>query len=377
MIDTPVTGIPTALTDGEIAVVNLNSAGARSWNLFWRDPLRAGIAENLVEQEHLTAQFVGDLTALDRLGTLVQHLDRIDERSPRFALIRAQVASMGHRFADAKMFLEEVDDWGDLSENAKRLSLSIDQATGTKLDALLETRTEMAAKSGRLEDFVPLAALHADLRDFDEAARIYQKALREYSETSPFAVALVCFQLGAVWGELVPKPEPARAARWYQRAIEYLPCYVKARVHLSEILLAQELEQQAEALLIPAISSGDPEVRWRLANVMTQMGRLADAETHHGAAQYGFDSLLEAHLLAFADHGAEFYSGSGNDPVRAFELANINVMNRPTLRAFEQAYETAVGAGEFEEAENIAAAAGIRWGATKAFGLSRFAEIQE
>ena len=76
------------------------------------------------------------------------------------------------------------------------------------------------------------------------------------------------------------------------------------------------------------------------------MGRLADAEAQMQAARSGFELLLGKHLLAFADHGAEFYSGSGNDPGRAFELARINLANRPTLRAFEQAYAAAVGAGK-------------------------------
>ena len=54
---------------------------------------------------------------------------------------------------------------------------------------------------------------------------------------------------------------------------------------------------------------------------MNAMGRPADAEAQMQAARSGFEALLEKHLLAFADHGAEFYSGSGNDARRAFELA--------------------------------------------------------
>ena len=91
------------------------------------------------------------------------------------------------------------------------------------------------------------------------------------------------------------------------------------------------------------------------------------------AARSGFEALLEKHLLAFADHGAEFYSGSGNDPDRAFELASVNLANRPTLRAFEQAYETAVGAGKSQVASDILSAAETRWGATPAFSLSPLA----
>ena len=66
------------------------------------------------------------------------------------------------------------------------------------------------------------------------------------------------------------------------------------------------------------------------------------------AARRGFERLLEKHLLAFADHGAEFYAGSGNDPARALHWRCINVANRPTLRAFEQAHAIAVARGRMQ-----------------------------
>ena len=362
------------LTDGEIAVNNLGSARQRAWSRFWRDPLRPGIAEYIVELEQLTAQFVGDSGALDRLGTLVNHLDRMDAEPPRTALIHAQVASMAHRFAEAKTYLEKVADSVEFADAANRLTLSIDQACGTKFEDVLQTRQQMARKSGRLEDLVPLGALLADLGEFDEADRIYQRALREYQDTSPFAVAWVCFQLGVLWGELVPEVQSSRAEYWYRKAIEYLPCYVKARVHLAEVYLGYGRAKEAKALLVAATPSDDPEVHWRLADVLAKMGRFADAEAQMQTARSGFEGLLEKHLLAFADHGAEFYSGSGNDVRRAFELANLNLMNRPTLRAFEQAYEAAVAAGESEQSTKILTAAKNRWGAANAFRLSQFAE---
>jgi hypothetical protein len=89
-------------TDGEIAIVNLNSARPRSWSRFYQDPLRTGIAETILEHEQLTAQFVGDFSALDRLDSLVDHLVRLDASSPRMELVQAQVASILHRFSDAR-----------------------------------------------------------------------------------------------------------------------------------------------------------------------------------------------------------------------------------------------------------------------------------
>jgi len=376
MIDVPETDLAYSLTDGGIAVNNLDSVRRHSWSRFWLDPLRPGIAESIVEQEQLTLQFVGDPGALDRLQELANHLNRVDANSLRSALVHAQVASMEHRFAKARRYLERITDCAELSTAVKRLLLSIDQACGAGLEAVLESRQRMAMESGRLEDLVPLGALHADLRNFDEADQLYQRALREYHDTSPFAVAWVCFQLGVLWGELVPECELTRAAGWYQQAILYLPGYVKARVHLAEICLRRELAQEAEALLIPAALRGDPEVSWRLADVLIAMGRFAEAEEQMQAARVGFEVLLKDHLLAFADHGAEFYAGSGNDPHRAFELASINLVNRPTLRAFERAYETAVAARESEQAKEILTSAKDRWGATRAFRISPLAETR-
>jgi tetratricopeptide (TPR) repeat protein len=375
MIAAPEIDLVYSLTDGAIAANNLESARQRSWSQLWCDPLREGTAEYIVEQEQLTAQFIGDLAALDRLDSLVRHLDRVAAESPRSALIHAQVASMAHRFAEAKRYLDRIADCGELSDAANRLSLGIDQACGTDLEGVLKARRWMAKKSGQLEDRVPLAALHADLREFDEADSIYQQALREYRDTSPFAVAWVCFQLGVLWGELVTEAQSTRAAYWYRKAIEYLPCYVKARVHLAELYLGYGRIKDAEALLVVAIQSGDPEVHWRLADVLAKMGRYAEAKVQIQTARSGFEALLENHLLAFADHGAEFYSGSGNDARRAFELANVNLVNRPTLRAFEQAHATAIAADEMQTAFEIRAGARKCWCGTTAFGLSPLAGL--
>jgi tetratricopeptide (TPR) repeat protein len=360
-------------TAGDIAVVNLESARLQSWSRFWQSPQRTGIAEYIVEQEQITLQFLSDVSALDRLDELVQQLVRLDMDSMGTVLIQAQVASTTHRFADARGYLQMAATIGALPEGANRMLLSIDQACGDRLDAVLETRRKMAVESGRLEDLVPLGALLTDLREFDEADRIYQRALMGYQDVSPFALAWVCFQLGALWGELVPDTQSDRAAQWYRQAIEYIPSYVKARVHLSEIYLSSNRAEDAEALLIPAASSGDPEVHWRLADVMVAMGKHSDAAAQMHAARSGFEDLLQRYLLAFADHGAEFYSGSGDDPGRAFALASSNLENRATLRAFEQTYKTAIAAGNSKDASEILSAAKERCGGTSAFRISSLA----
>ncbi len=201
----------------------------RAWSRFDENPQGSGHPESVLEAEQLTAQFAGDVTALDRLSALADHLARLDASS-RTMLVRAHVASMLHRFSDARAYLDQASRGGAPSKDAERLSLNVDQACGTDLDSVLRQR-RASAMSGRLEDLVTLGALLADLGEFADADLTYRQALRQYRDVSPFPVAWVCFQLGVLWGELVVEPELARAEYWYRKAVGCLPGYVKARVH--------------------------------------------------------------------------------------------------------------------------------------------------
>ena len=316
-----------AATDGTIAANNLESAREASWSAFWRSPERPGLAEGI--------QFLGDHGALARMEALADHVARADAEPARTALIQAQVASNTHRFADARRFIAQAESAGAPQEATLRLSLAIDQACGTRIDAVLAARRDAAAMCGVLVNLVPFGAVLADLGEFEQADDVYHRALREYRDVSPFAPAWVCFQLGVLWGELAAEREVNRAARWYELAIAYVPGYVKARVHLAEIYLQQSRTAEAHALLLPVVASGDPEVNWRLADVLVAGGRVAEADAQMQAARSGFEALLQKYELAFADHGVEFYAGSGNDAAKARELARVNLANRPTSRALQ------------------------------------------
>ena len=332
-------------TDGEIAAINLGSARRRAWARFARDPRLSSVAEAVVDMERLAAEFLGDLGALDRLHALASQFADVDD-SPRADLVQAEVASTVHRFEAARRHLAIAAAMGGPRDDIERQTLTIDQACGVDLEAVLAARRRIATASGRLEDLAPLAAVLADLERFGEADAVYRQALDAYDDISPFPLAWVCFQLGMLWGELAPVPDQNLAALWYQRAIAYLPGYVKARVHLAEICASQGQAVDAERLLLPALSSRDPEVRWRLADVLIAQERFDEAATQLDDARLGFEELLGRHLLAFADHAAEFYAGSGADRRRALELARANVANRPTRRAIEQAHAIATSADE-------------------------------
>ena len=325
---------PASVTDGEIAALNLESARRHAWVRFGRTPERPGLAEAILDHERMAAQFLGDLEAFDRMEMLAAQLARIED-SERSELISSDVASAVHRFEDARIHLTRAASAGAPPDEIERRTLTIDQACGVELENVLAKRTAIAEAGGRLEDLVPLGALLADLECFEEADAVYRKAFASYDGVSPFPLAWVCFQLGMLWGEQVPEPEPNLAALWYRRAITCLPRYVRARVHLSEIYAKQNQTFAAEVTLLPTQTSGDPEAQWRLADVLFAQERFDESDMYRAAAQNGFENLLKKYPLAFADHAAEFYAGSG-DYHRAFELAQMNASNRPTRRALEQ-----------------------------------------
>jgi tetratricopeptide (TPR) repeat protein len=341
-------------TAGDIAVLNHESSRRRSWGKFWNYPERPGIAEFIVEQEQLSLQFLADTAALERLESLSRRLAATAESYSRHSLVHAQVAATLHRFSEARAYLAQARDSEAAGLSIERLSLSIDQACGMNLERVLKARYRLSSGGEKLGDLVALGGLLADLGEIDQADRIYQRAIDCYQDVSPFALAWACFQLGVLWGEVAPEPHPARAAQWYQRAIGYLPSYVKAHVHLAEIYCEEQRYEEAQALLLKVISSGDPEVHWRLADVLDDMNRPEAAQVQMQLAHVGFESLLDKYPLAFADHGAEFYAGSGANAERAFELASLNLNNRRTKRALTQTWSTALATGRNDVASALA-----------------------
>jgi FimV-like protein len=360
-------------TAGELAVLNLESSLERAWEVLRRWPDRPGTAERIVEVEQLRAQFLGDVTALDRLASLACELCRGSPESVSTHLIAAQVSSILHRFANAKRHLAQAEACGAPVVTTRRGWLAIKQALGEDLAEVLEARREMAETSAELQDLVPLGALLADLGEFEEADRTYVMVFQQYRDVSPFALAWVCFQLGVLWGEIVPRPQLDRAKNWYECAVQYLSAYTGARVHLAEIYLDDGDMEGAEALLAPVVASGDPEVKWRLSQVMYGQGRFDEAEAQRNAARSAFENVLARYELAFADHAAEFYLSSGTDPRRACDLARVNLANRPTLRAFELAYEAAVRSGDENFCSELLVQARTQLGYTKAFTHSPLA----
>src|SRR5262249_42883969 len=146
--------------------------------------------------------------ALDRCESIVAELFRVDPASSRTSLVAAACASMTHHFDQARHHLAQAIARGAPTLDTRHLALSVDQATGENLDEVLAARQRIADETRSLADLVPLAALLVDLGEFAAAEGTYRQAIAEFHDVSPFPLALACFQLGHLWGECVPDPQP-------------------------------------------------------------------------------------------------------------------------------------------------------------------------
>jgi hypothetical protein len=308
------TDVPT--TAGDVALANLDlliaqHAGDAAGDELWL----------------MRARYVADYAALER-GALFA--DAAADDAPSL-LRRARARAAVHRFSAA---LADLDAAAALGADATalfraRVPIRIAQGAAGEVIPALEA---MAAREPGFASASALATAYAGAGRFAAADRQFQAALDALDTTSPLPYAWLCFARGTMWAEQAG--DPARGAAHLRRALDYLPQFVAANLHLAEIEAARGEEPAATARLARVVDSGDPEV-------LALLGRLHSADDpargarEIGAARERFETLLARQPLAFADHAAEFYLGAGADADRAWQLAVANYAERKTSRARE------------------------------------------
>jgi tetratricopeptide (TPR) repeat protein len=301
-----------ATTSGAIAVANLEHGIARH-----------GDVDLLLER----ARFLGDHEALDRAAAAAEASAATAESLLRRARTRAAV----HRFTDALADAEAAARAGARPDRAGAVRTSVLVATGRADEVVPELECLAALRPG-FATAGALAGAYGAVGRFAEADALYQAALAELDTTSPFPYAWTEFARGVMWAEQAG--DPARGEAAYRRALAYLPQFAAANLHLAEIEAARGDLGAALARLAPvADATPEPEVLALLGQLHVRTGQRELGRAEIEQARRRFESLLERHALAFADHAAEFYLGPGADPARADALARVNLANRPTPRA--------------------------------------------
>lgn len=303
----------TRTTDGEVALANLDQLVVQQGDL-------PGGEELLM----LRARFVADYDALLRAARIA---DAVADDAPSL-LRRARVRAAVHRFDDARADVQAAEARGVRASDTLLLRASIASAQGRAIEVLGDVEALARARPGYAA-LGALAAAYASLGRYDDADRAFATALATLDTTSPFPNAWIWFARGTMWAEQAG--DAALGERALRRALDYLPGYVQANVHLAELEIARGERAGAEARLQRVVASREPEV-------LALLGQLHANDPARGisevaAARVRFETLLRDLPLAFADHAAEFYLGAGEDPGRALELARLNYSIRQTARA--------------------------------------------
>jgi tetratricopeptide (TPR) repeat protein len=183
---------------------------------------------------------------------------------------------------------------------------------------------------------------------FRNSRCLYAAALSDLDTTSPFPYAWIYFARGLMWTEQAG--HRARGESLYAQALDFLPEFVTANIHLAEIEVARgDLASSIARLERVVGSSNEPEALALLGALHVRAGDALRGWHEISLARERFESLLARQPLAFADHAAEFYLGPGADAERAWSLAQQNPVNRKTDRAYVLAIKAARATGRFQE----------------------------
>jgi len=342
-------GFTKKTTDGNIARENLRANTESLQRQLRNQPNNLGLRAQLINNLLMQTQFLGSYGDFDRALALAEESSLTHSEAPLAKISLARVLGALHRFDEAIDLLETLPK----SDDVEVRIASMKAAQGHQLiedHALKQSAAGQSADFNRLTAF---AAAEANLGNYQQADEIYLKALSQYNDVSPFPVAWVMFQRGVMWAEKANQPH--KALPLYRAAVSRLPGYVVATVHLAELEAENGyLEHAINLLSEVAGQTEDPEPSGFLGELLFEISpdKAKDLVTE---ANEKYDDLLSKHRAAFADHGAEFFAGPGNDAQRGLELALFNLEHRQTDRAYQVAIEAAQAADQLDLACELSA----------------------
>jgi tetratricopeptide (TPR) repeat protein len=320
------------LTNSVIAQENLKIQSDSYYHSFINSKPDSHKALRAVKSLAVSLQFMGEVSTFEKMAEIDKRLETL-KGSTHGTYVRAIIAGSRHEFSQALNLLGEAADMGypegKLAEQRKAIQL----ARGENLPSIKSHYQTGTQNIGRA---ILLAATHIEEGDFESADEVYIAAINSYNDASPLGIGWVYFLRGVLHGEIWQDGDRDTAQESYEHALAYLPFYVKAAIHLSEILVGKGEVGRAHRLLLTVASTEDPEIHSALAETYTLMGDSQTAQEEVVLARAGYEKLLESESLAFADHAAEFFAADGARPAYATELIELDLSNRQSAKTYGQ-----------------------------------------
>lgn len=328
-----------ATTSWNIAGGNLDGQIATYLSRDLSQPKEASPAVELLLAR---GQFVGRVADYEKADDIAQQVARLNPQNGKALRTRASVHAALHRWDEATKDLDAAEKLGTPTDDLAPARGSIAMARGQYDEAAKLLRADGADASD-----IAMTAVLAGLRQkHSDAQSLFDRARASFADVSPFPIAWMAFER-ARWLEAQGKNEQAR--EWYGEAIDAIPVYTHAAVHLA----IGDPPDQAIARLEPLTkTSDDAEVLAALADAHQRAKHDADAKKWAERARARYDELMKRHPEAFADHAARFFLKQG-DAKRALELAETNAKSRST----EESLDLWLGAATAANAKDAMCAA--------------------
>ena len=334
-------GLPTA-TSANIAELNLDFSIAQGRNFISQQPAAAEAARGLIGVLLLRARNRNTFEDFDEALGVARNITARNPQDPISWLALASVQVALHEFTAARATLAKAIAAGALATDLAAQDGALDIAMGDAARALpaLAAAAKQQPSYGTHSAY---AIALQELRRVQQADAAYAAALASYDDVSPYAIAWLFFQRGVLWTDA----NPATARSHYETALTYLPNHITTNVHLAELEhAAGDTAKALTRMKRIAPLSNDPEPMGLLAELLIAAGEAEAAQPWLQKARSGYAALLKSHRRAFVDHAAEFNMGVGADPAQGLLLAEENLRNRHTRRAYGIAIDAATAAGE-------------------------------
>jgi len=318
-------------------------------------------AANQAEMLLTRGQYLGRVADYERATAIADALVQEAPTEGRVFILRARVQLTWHRFAEALADLDIAERLGAQGARTDGVRAGVFKAMG-RYDEALVLHRRIVATGPDILSLGAEGAVFADRGDLAEAAATFAAAEESYRDVSPFPVAWLRFQEGAMW---LRDGDIERARPLLQEAVDRLPAYASASGLLAQLDAAAGRREAAITRLTPlAEASDDPDYAAQLARILGEAGRPEEAATWRARAEARFTELVAVHSEAFADHAADFWLNAGADAQRAVALARENAARRPTARAYELLLQAALAINDATlgcEAADGASRAPYRW----------------
>jgi tetratricopeptide (TPR) repeat protein len=320
---------PKRYTSGRIALANLS---ASIDSLKYRRAEHATFKDlmSLSDLLFLRGDLLGRIRDHDEAEVVAKEAIATSPESANAIYIRARLASRFHRFKEAAALLDQAAAAGHARQEIEAESASLLQATGQYREALV-LRERLAKQDPGIQTVGALATTLAEMGEWLAAEGRYVSALDADIGLSP----IPCSQLLFEWGvNAMRRGELDRAEHIFGELAAILPAHVPGQGHRAEVALAHGQLDRAVTLITPLLLiADDPEYRATYAEILESLGddEAAAIEADRAAAEY--ERLLARRPEAYADHAAAFFTGIGNRPQRALELAEANWRLRDTPRS--------------------------------------------